>query len=316
MESVDIAKPFLKWVGGKTQIIDHVISRFPQEIHNYYEPFVGGGSVLLAILSHQQCGNIHVSGTIYASDINAHLIGLYKNIQTNVDALILELRTLCAEYAECIGAEVNRKASTLDEAKTSPESYYFWIRAKFNALLPAERTGIQASAMFLFMNKTCFRGVYREGPRGFNVPFGNYKNPAIFDETHLRAISALIQPVVFSNLSFETALLSIEPGDFVYMDPPYAPENEKSFVSYTADGFDAEKHKTLFRLSKQMAQNNIGVVLSNADVPIVRAAFPPELYHTQIISCRRKIHSKSPDARADEVLITNNSSGLWSCKAT
>jgi DNA adenine methylase len=300
-----IVKPFMKWVGGKTQIIDEVLSLFPRVINNYHEPFLGGGSVLLALLSHVKSGSIKVTETVYASDLNSNLIGLYKNIQSKPDELIEEIQRLVDEFALCKGNVVNRKASTLQEALTSPESYYFWTRSKFNALSKVERTSVPASAMLLFMNKTCFRGVYREGPKGFNVPFGNYKKPSILDEEHIRLVSDLIKDVVFSNCSFETSLENLDSGDFVYLDPPYAPENETSFVSYTSDGFGIDKHTTLFALCGDMKSKSVSMLMSNADVKLVRDAFPSPSYKTKIISCRRAIHSKEPDARTNEVLITN-----------
>ena len=288
-------KPFLKWVGGKTQILKEVLELFPRTINNYHEPFLGGGSVLLALLTHVANGTITVTGKIYASDINKNIIALYQHIQRDPETFILEMNKLLKEYSACTGTVVNRKAATLEEA-TSPESYYFWIRSKFNK---SDKTSIQASAMLLFMNKTCFRGVYREGPNGFNVPFGNYKKTNL-DEDHIRRISRLIKDVVFTPCTFQQSLLTLEENDFVYLDPPYAPENSKSFVSYTADGFD--QHKELFTLCQGMKEKKVRMLMSNADVTLVKDAFPAP-YTTQIISCRRAIHSKEPDARANEVLI-------------
>jgi len=304
-EPVMITSPFMKWVGGKTQILDSVLKLFPKKIKNYYEPFLGGGSVLLGLLSHIQHGNIEISGKIYASDLNSNLIGLYKNIQQYPDLIITEIKNLIDEFKSINGTSVNRKASTLEEAQTSPESYYYWIRSRFNAFTKEERQQPTASAMLLFMNKTCFRGVYREGPNGFNVPFGNYKNPGILDEAHIRHVSELIKDVVFTHCSFTDALNEVEEGDFVYMDPPYAPETEKSFVSYTANGFNLECHNTLFKICEKMNAEKIKIVMSNAEVKLVRDAFPSPIYSTKIISCRRAINSKNPESKTNEVLITN-----------
>lgn len=300
-----IMKPFMKWVGGKTQIINDVIELFPKNMNNYHEPFLGGGSVLLALLTYQANGYIKIRGKIYASDLNSNLIAVYKNIQLHPESLINEIQKLSDRFKNSIGTVVNRKASTIEEAMTSPESYYFWIRKTFNSLSKEDRTSVVASAMLLFMNKTCFRGLYREGPNGFNVPFGNYKNPSILDEEHIRNVSVLIKDVVFTNCSFSEALTKITTDDFVYLDPPYAPETNTSFVSYTSDGFDLNTHTLLFKECKEMKEKNIRMLMSNAEVTLVTDAFPSPMYTTKIISCRRAIHSKNPDARTNELLITN-----------
>jgi len=294
--SLELCKPFLKWVGGKTQIIETVINLFPKTILNYHEPFLGGGSVLLALLSYKNAGLITVNGTIYASDINSKLIGLYKTIQSDLEGLLLELKALQLEFSSCTGNIVNRKPTCLAEALTSKESYYYWIRSKLNS---DSGLSYKQAAMFLFINKTCFRGLYREGPNGFNVPYGHYTNPSLFDEEHLRSVALLIKDVVFTCSSFKT----IKPvlGDFVYFDPPYAPENEKSFVSYNADGFNLDAHKELFSLCTGLKDIGATFLMSNADVELVKATF--SAYNVKIISCRRAINSKDPGAKTNEVLI-------------
>lgn len=292
-----MTKPVLKWVGGKTQIIDDVLKLFPEQIENYHEPFIGGGSVLFAYLSKGP----KISGEIYASDINPNLIGLYKNIQLQPDIFITEMHKIIIEFNECIGGEVNRKPSTIEEAKTSRESYYYWSRAQFNAIPKEQRMSMRTSCLFLFLNKTCFRGLYREGPNGFNVPYGNYKNPGIIDDAHIHKVSKLIKNVIFTTESFKTSIARVKDDDFIYLDPPYAPINNASFVKYNAGGFEPDDHKKLFKLCSELKCN---MLMSNANVELVRDAFPDSQYNTKTISCKRAIHSKKPDSKAEELLIT------------
>ncbi len=302
---VSINKPILKWVGGKTQILNEIMLFFPLEIKNYHEPFLGGGSVLFSLLSYIKSGRIKISGNIYASDLNVNLINIYKNIQINPTKFIIEIKKLIENFNKIKGKVVNRKASNIHEALTSQESYYFWIRNKFNMLSKEERTSIKASAMFLFMNKTCFRGIYREGPNGFNVPFGNYKNPSIFDEKHIIEISKLIKDVIFTTKDFTESLKDIKIGDFVYLDPPYVPKTNTSFVSYTVYGFNLDNHKKLFDICYTLNKNNIKFLMSNSETKFVKVAFSSSNYKTKVISCKRAINSKNPDSKTNEVLITN-----------
>ncbi len=295
-------KPFIKWVGGKTQIIEEIINEFPSIIHNYHELFLGGGSVLLALLSSIKEGKIKVNGKIYVYDINQSLINMYKNIQNSLDALILSIKSLIEDYNKITEKNGNKKPKTITEAQESQEAYYYWIRQSFNKMTQPEKNSILGSAYFIFLNKTCFRGLYREGPNGFNVPFGNYKNPEIINESHLKEVSELIKDVTFTCSSFEESFIKIDENrnddDFVYLDPPYAPENEKSFVNYTSCGFNQEQHLKLFDLSKKYK-----FLMSNADVDIVKNQYLDKKYNIKTILCKRSINSSNPESKTNEVLI-------------
>ena len=295
----DMQKPFLKWVGGKTQIIKAVTDKFPPSFNNYHELFLGGGSVLLALLSLQKEKKILIENKIYAYDINEMLINVYKNVQNNKELLFEYITKYITEYDKITGKVVNRKAKTLEEAKTSKESYYYWIRKKFNAI---DKSTIECSALFMFINKTCFRGMYREGPNGFNIPYGHYKKtPTVITKETLDKISELIKDVVFIHSDFKESVKNVKDGDFVYLDPPYAPETKKSFVGYTVGGFDLESHNKLFESIKKW--DNINFVLSNAKVDLVVNHFKD--YECEDIIARRAINSKNPGAKTTEVIIYN-----------
>lgn len=300
MTGVTIQKPFLKWVGGKTQILNEIISKLPEEMNNYHELFIGGGSVLLAILSLKKQNNISINGKIYASDINGALINVYKSIQNNKDELYRYIETIVEEYDSISGTVINRRPTTIEEAKTSKESYYYWSRQKYNSM---NKDTVECAALFMFINKNCFRGMYREGPNGYNVPYGHYKKtPTIITRIELDKISELIQDVIFRHSSFVEAIKDVEYGDFVYLDPPYAPENNKSFVTYVADGFDLETHKLLFSEIKKIG-NTAKFIMSNAKVQIVTDNFKE--YECIDIIARRAINSKEPGSTTTEVIVYN-----------
>lgn len=297
-----IQKPFLKWVGGKTQILDNVLSKVPKEFNNYHELFLGGGSVLLAVLSLQKQGKIFIKNKIYAYDINETLIHVYKHVQNNKNALFGHIERYINEYDSLDGMEINRKPATLEEAKTSKESYYYWIRDKYNTM--DDKSSVERSALFMIINKLCFRGMYREGPKGYNVPYGHYKTtPTIVTREDLDAVSDLIQDVVFECCGFETSIKKSVKGDFVYLDPPYAPENAKSFVGYVADGFSMDAHNNLFDGVKSLKNKKIKFAMSNAKVDFVMDTFKDCQYED--IVARRAINSKDPSATTMEVIVYN-----------
>lgn len=299
----DIPRPLLKWVGGKGQIIDKLFKNVPNKINNYHEIFVGGGSVLIMILWAREKGYITIEGAINVYDLNKALIGTYINIKEKKDELFEKTNKLENVFNSCELDKGDRKPQTEEEALKSKESYYYWIREQYNK--QEDKLSVLSSAYFIFLNKTGFRGMYREGPNGYNIPYGNYKNPKILDKDELEYISSLISDVNFIHSDFSESLNGIQDeGNFVYLDPPYAPENDKSFVGYTKDGFGIEQHKLLFNLSKTVSEKN-KIMMSNANVQLIRDNLSPEIYNYEVVSCRRAINSKDPGAKTEEVIITN-----------
>lgn len=267
-----IPKPLLKWIGGKNQIITTIINRFPNEINNYHELFLGGGSVLLALLSYQKNNIIQINGNIYAYDINEVLINFYINVQKHPLKLFEKI------------TELNQH--------TNKESYYY-IRNRYNKL--TNKNSIEGSALFLFLNKTCFRGLFRTSKNGFNVPYGNYNNPIIINKTHLLEISELIQNVIFKHCDFKDSIKFIKENDFVYLDPPYF----NTYNNYTSNKF--YQHKTLFDICKK---SDFYFLMNNSDVVFVRDSFNNYNIKT-IYDCKRKINSKNPNSIVNELLISN-----------
>jgi DNA adenine methylase len=287
----------LKWVGGKAQIMTHVSNVLSKhkKAKNYHEPFVGGGSVLFEVLRLRKEGVIDV-GKVYASDANGRLIEFYETLRTNPSALYEHLNRHVTLYESLNGQSVNRRARILEEGMTSKESYYYYVRHLFN---DTDMSVEERAALFLFINKTCFRGLWREGPNGYNVPYGHYKVFPNISLDDIKTASDEIRDVVFTCQGYADSLKKVKKGDLVYADPPYAPEQKNSFVGYTGDGF--EDHEALFEALRKVS-SKAGVVMSNAKVPLVTDAFD-DTWTVMDVVARRAIHSKDPSKTTHEVIL-------------
>lgn len=273
-----MAYPCVKWVGGKSDICEKLLKWFPRQIDDYYEPFIGGSSMLIHLLTSQ---SVKISGQIYASDINPHLINVYNTIKTNVNALIEQLSIIEKEYSN-----------------SSKEEYYYKKRDEFNE----EHT----AAQFIFINKTCFRGLYRVNSNGsFNVPFGNYANPKICDDQNLINLSKIFSNVTFKCHTFEN--ISPKKGDFIYLDPPYHPISKTSFKAYDSGWSDVSEHQ-LREFCGALQEKDVPFVQSNS-----ACSYNCDLYSDCMIKsihCRRRINSKKPESKCKEFIIISNKNPL------
>ena len=316
-KEITIEKPFLKWVGGKTKILNDILPKIPKKIKNYHEIFLGGGSVLIAVLSYQKQGLLKIDEKIYAYDYNKALIHLFNSIKYNVEEVITILNGIKSEYMSIkINSNKDRwkpkNLINLKNYKSTKEHYYYWIRKRFNKKKLNNEYDTLLAAYLLFLNKTGFKGMYRESKDSkLNIPYG-FKDkaddatfPSIFDEKHLMDISLLIKNVEFYHLSYTESLLKIVPGDFAYLDPPYVPITATSFTTYTVDGFTDENHKQLFNIIKDLNSKKIKFLLSNHKAKLVLDAFDEKIYNINYLTVRRAIHSKNPGETAKEVLISN-----------
>lgn len=232
------ARPFIKWLGGKTGVLPQVLNRIPDEIRTYYEPFVGGGSLLFHLANAKRFHSAVIS------DTNEDLINAYKVIQSNVDGLIKELGRDKYVYEETAFYEIrNENVDSLSQ--------------------------VEKAARFIYLNKTCFNGLYRVNKSGlFNAPFGRFTNPTILDAPNLVAVNAALQSVKILQGSYIFTSADAKRGDCVYFDPPYIPLSKTSnFTSYTSNGFDLEEHIKLRNHFRNMASRGVRVVLSNSYTP-------------------------------------------------
>ncbi|MCM3055724.1 MULTISPECIES: DNA adenine methylase [Bacillaceae] len=271
-----VIQPFLKWAGGKRQLLPEIRKYIPKRIGTYYEPFLGGGAVLFDLQPKKAVIN----------DINSELINTYLVIKNNVDELIEDLR---------------KHENTSD--------YYYKIRDldrdknRFSKLSDVEK-----ASRLIYLNKTCFNGLFRVNSQGqFNVPFGRYKNPNIVNEFVLRAVSHYLNnnEVKILNGDFADAVSSAKKGDFVYFDSPYDPVSETaSFTGYTLGGFNKDEQIRLRDLFVDLDKRGCKVLLSNSATDFIKDLYKD--YHIEIVSATRNINSiASKRGKIDEVLVMN-----------
>lgn len=242
-------KPFLKWAGGKGKLIPQLIDKLPDDFGyqsvTYIEPFIGGGAMLFYMLQHFP--NIQKA---VINDINSHLITTYRIIKERPNELICVLKQIQDEYRQ--------------KDKISQKDYYLTIREMFNN---GDIDKVKESAYLIFLNKTCFNGLYRENSKGkFNVPFGRYDKPLICDEETILSDSKLLQKVIILNEDYENTACHIEGNTFFYFDPPYRPLSEtSSFNSYSSTDFNDEEQIRLKKFCDYIAEKGCKFMLSNSD---------------------------------------------------
>lgn len=268
------AKPFIKWVGGKRQLLPVILERIPKDINTYYEPFIGGGALMYNIKSKAK----------KASDINEELINTYNTIKNNYKGLAIEL------------AKHNN-----DE-----ESFYKVRNWDKEEDYKTKYSEVERAARFIFLNKTAFNGMYRENSKGYyNVPFGRMVNPTILDESNLKLCNDFFQDIEFNTYSFHQILEEAVPGDFIYLDPPYVPLSAtSSFTSYSKDNFTLQMHLDLKEFCDKLTEKGINFMLSNSSAQFVVDLYKD--YTVELIDARRSINSKG-DSRGNvkEVLVRN-----------
>lgn len=260
------ARPFVKWVGGKRSILSALLERMPDEYGAYHEPFIGGGALYFAVQPEEA----------YLSDINLHLVITYQAVRNDVDRLIRLLK----------GHERNHN-----------KEYYTRKRAQ----LATEKDPTKLAALFIYINKTCFNGLYRVNKSGgFNVPMGDYKEPPIVDADNLYACSKILKGADISQHSFKHT--KIYKDDFYYLDPPY----HETYSAYGSDGFGDDEHIALADFCKKIDQKGAYFMLSNSDTPFVRDLYKG--YTIETVSASRFVSCKAHQrGKENELLIRNYS---------
>lgn len=272
-----IVAPFVKWAGGKRQLLPQIRERMPQHYNRYFEPFVGGGAVLFDLQPEHALIN----------DINKALINAYKII--------------CEKPEEFL-----RAVKQLDnEMQQNGKEYYYAKREDYNDKLMRAEYDVELAALFVFINKHCFNGLYRVNGKGlFNVPYNNSRRASV-DEKLIMETSEYLKGVTIIEGDFEVACRDANEGDFVFIDSPYAPLNPTSFESYTKEGFDIENHKRLAGLFDELTARGCYCMLTNHNTDLINGLYGNKGYKIDVVSVKRMINSDASNRVGEEVIICN-----------
>lgn len=269
--------PFVKWAGGKRQLIPQIRERMPEKYNDYYEPFVGGGAVIFDLLP----------ANALINDINKALINTYRTICNEPDTFL---------------KEVNRLDNDMWE---DGKKYYYSIREHYNDKLMRSEYDVELATLFVFINKHCFNGLYRVNGKGlFNVPYNNSRRVSV-DEDVIIATSEYLRGVTIIDGDFEQACKNAKKGDFVFIDSPYAPLNPTSFESYTKEGFDIESHKRLAKLYDELTARGCYCMLTNHNTELINELYGNKDYKIDVVSVKRMINSDASNRVGEEVIICN-----------
>lgn len=270
-------KPIVKWLGGKTQLLPELRRRLPRRIHTYIEPFVGGGSLFFNLCP--------ANGVI--NDVNTKLINVYLSVRDHKEELVRNLSYYEGMY---------NNLPTM-EAK---QDFYYQIRNEYNDASFVTDLTVQDGARFVFLNKTCFNGLYRESKEGkFNAAFGWKDKANLFDEANISGCSAALQNVSIINSDFEDACKCLTANDFVYFDPPY----DATFNGYQGGGFSEDDHLRLHSLFQHLSENGVYCMLSNSNTDFVRSLYGG--YYVEVVSAKRMVNRDVNGRTGEELIITN-----------
>lgn len=276
MSTNKLVKPFLKWAGGKRQLVDEIKKYIPKNYNTYYEPFLGGGAILLELQPKKAVIN----------DSNAELINCYKVIKFSVDELIEDLRK-----------------------HKNEQDYYYKLRdIDRDAVYKQMYSNVERASRIIYLNKACYNGLFRVNSQGhFNVPFGRYKNPNFLDEAVLRAVNKYFNNsnIEILNTDFEEAVKDAGKGDFVYLDPPYDPiSGTASFTGYDVNCFNKDEQRRLKNVFAKLINSGCKVVLSNACTEFILELY--QEYKIEKVAATRAINSNAlKRGKINEVLITS-----------